>query len=208
MSRGAFIVFEGIDRCGKSTQSSMLYNKLKSMNIPCLLMKFPDRNTVIGKSIDNYLSCKSDMEDHSIHLLFSANRWEKSTEIMDCLNAGITIICDRYAYSGVAFTSAKGYDINWCKNPDIGLPQPDIVFYLELSPTIANNRCGFGIERYENLQFQNLVYDKFNDLFDTCSVLNRINANADIDTLHSKILQVSLDTIEDIEDSPINKLWT
>ena len=43
------------------------------------------------------------------------------------LEAGVNVIIDRYAYSGVAFTASKGLDIEWCKNPDRGLPKPDIV---------------------------------------------------------------------------------
>jgi dTMP kinase len=46
------------------------------------------------------------------------------------LQKGNFIILDRYAYSGVAFTSAKGLDYEWCKNSDRGLPRPDMVFFL------------------------------------------------------------------------------
>lgn len=45
----------------------------------------------------------------------------------------VSQVCDRYAYSGVAFTSAKGLDIEWCKNPDRGLPAPDCIIYLDLA---------------------------------------------------------------------------
>lgn len=41
-------------------------------------------------------------------------------------------ICDRYAYSGVAFTSSKGLDLDWCKACDRGLPAPDCVIYLDI----------------------------------------------------------------------------
>ena len=41
-------------------------------------------------------------------------------------------ICDRYAYSGVAFSSAKGLDLDWCKACDSGLPAPDCVIYLDI----------------------------------------------------------------------------
>jgi dTMP kinase len=71
MARGAFIVVEGLDRAGKSTQVAGLAKALNARSI-----KFPDRTTPIGKMIDNYLAQKSDMEDRAIHLLFSANRWE------------------------------------------------------------------------------------------------------------------------------------
>lgn len=40
-----------------------------------------DRTTPIGQMINNYLQSKSDLEDHVIHLLFSANRWELAYEI-------------------------------------------------------------------------------------------------------------------------------
>lgn len=42
------------------------------------------------------------------------------------------MILDRYAYSGAAFSAAKGFDLEWCKNCDRGLPKPDIVFYMYL----------------------------------------------------------------------------
>ena len=41
-------------------------------------------------------------------------------------------VCDRYAYSGVAFTSAKGLDLDWCKTCDRGLPAPDCIIYLDM----------------------------------------------------------------------------
>lgn len=46
---------------------------------------------------------------------------------MDHLNSGKTIVADRYAFSGVAYTSAKGIDLEWCKEGDTGLPAPDKV---------------------------------------------------------------------------------
>lgn len=94
MKRGAFIVFEGIDRCGKTTQSLKLTDNLKWVfgDIEDKIvkhMRFPgtikqevfnsnlqDRTTDTGKVIDSYLRCAGDVEDHAIHLLFSANRWE------------------------------------------------------------------------------------------------------------------------------------
>jgi thymidylate kinase len=39
-------------------------------------------------------------------------------------------ICDRYAFSGVAFSSAKGLDLDWCMSCDRGLPAPDAVIFL------------------------------------------------------------------------------
>ncbi len=49
---------------------------------PAELWSFPDRTTAVGDMIDTYLSSKQDLDDAAIHLLFSANRWEKQCAII------------------------------------------------------------------------------------------------------------------------------
>jgi dTMP kinase len=86
MERGKLIVLEGLDRSGKSTQAEILVEKIRNEGSKCKLIKFPsmmfgdvaevDRTTTIGKMIDAYLRSAEELDDHVIHLLFSANRWE------------------------------------------------------------------------------------------------------------------------------------
>jgi len=57
--------------------------------------------------INGYLKSCSDMPDNVIHLLYSANRWEKKNQLMQDIEDGYTIIADRYAYSGVVFTAGN-----------------------------------------------------------------------------------------------------
>jgi hypothetical protein len=76
-SRGSLIVLEGLDRSGKTSQSSRLLTYLEGLGHSAELWRFPDRNTNVGQMISSYLSNKSQLDDHTIHLLFSANRWEK-----------------------------------------------------------------------------------------------------------------------------------
>ena len=71
------------------------------------MRRFPDRSTNIGAIINSYLGCKKELEDHVVHLLFSANRWEMEKEIINTLMSGTSVLIDRYAYSGVAFSAAK-----------------------------------------------------------------------------------------------------
>ena len=75
--RGCFILFEGVDRCGKTTQAKRLVETLTQRGQPTVFMRFPDRETTIGAQIDAYLRNAADLDDHAVHLLFSANRWEK-----------------------------------------------------------------------------------------------------------------------------------
>ncbi|KAM6326735.1 thymidylate kinase isoform 4-T4 [Podargus strigoides] len=78
------------------------------------------------------------------------------------LHQGITLVVDRYAFSGVAFTSAKeNFCLDWCKQPDVGLPRPDLILFLQLSPEKAAERGNFGNERYENSSFQEKVLQSF-----------------------------------------------
>ena len=74
--RGAFILFEGVDRSGKTTQCKRLVEHLKSQDTPVEFMRFPDRTTAIGKMINSYLTGAAELDDHAVHLLFAANRWE------------------------------------------------------------------------------------------------------------------------------------
>lgn len=62
---------------------------------------------MIGQYIDAYLTRQVDIPDKSVHLLFAANRWELESEIRQSLQAGVTLVVDRYSYSGVAYTAAK-----------------------------------------------------------------------------------------------------
>ncbi|KAG5461819.1 MAG: thymidylate kinase-domain-containing protein [Olpidium bornovanus] len=79
----------------------------------------------------------------------------------ESLKKGVTLVVDRYAFSGVAFSAAKGLDVEWCKAPDRGLLTPDLVFYLDLNTSDAVSRGGFGNERYETFAFQEAVRKVF-----------------------------------------------
>lgn len=106
--RGAFIVIEGLDRAGKSTQVARLSEALAG-NGAATVLKFPDRTTPIGKLLNSYLADSSTkLDDRAVHLLFAANRWEVAERIRrEVLEEGKVVIADRYAWSGVAYSRAK-----------------------------------------------------------------------------------------------------
>jgi len=56
--------------------------------------------------------------------------------------------------------------LDWCKGPDIGLPKPDAVIYLNLTKEAAAGRSEYGEERYENMDFQDKVKHQFFKLKD------------------------------------------
>lgn len=110
-------------------------------------INFPDRTTDSGALINSYLTNKQDFNGETIHLLFTINRWEAMTKMERLLSDGVTLIVDRYSFSGVAFSAAKGLDFEWCKAPEKGLLKPDQVLFLQLSTSAIERRGGFGDER-------------------------------------------------------------
>ena len=196
MKRGSLIVFEGIDRCGKTTQCKILVDKLRTLDQPCKFIQFPNRKTDIGKIIDSYLKKEIELDDHAVHLLFSANRWELHSEIIQALKDGICVIVDRYSFSGVCFTGAKnGFDLDWCMSPEKGLPAPDIVFFLNLPIQDSIKRSGYGEERYENKEFQTLVLDNFEKIRDD-SNWRILDATLSIEKLSEIIMNVTLEILK------------
>ncbi|KAF3068941.1 Thymidylate kinase [Daldinia childiae] len=162
--RGTFVVFEGMDRAGKTTQAKLLQQRCIESGREVRFMRFPDRTTPIGKMIDSYLKGEAEIEDHVIHLLFSANRWEAVKKIKAELEAGHTIICDRFYHSGIVYSAAKNIkslSLSWAKAPEIGLPRPDMVLFLDLEEEVARERGGWGGEVYEKGEMQRRVRDLF-----------------------------------------------
>lgn len=207
--RGAFILFEGIDRCGKSTQTQLLGNFLQ-LNILTEIIRFPNRTSCIGQLINSYLTSTTDMNDQTIHLLFSANRWEASREIEAKLSSGYTLVCDRYAYSGVSFSSAKGLDLAWCKSCDSGLPAPDCVIFLDMPVDAASERGNYGEERYEKVDFQLKVQAKMSQLQEMDKGVIpwfRLDARKTKEELHEEIKAISLSVIEEVKLKPIARIW-
>lgn len=184
--RGEFIVLEGIDGVGKSTQALRLYDYYAAL-APCvsqlpLHIAFPKRDTPVGGLINRFLSNAYDTPEAGrvLHLLFSANRWEQKGIIEEALAQGRTVICDRYVLSGVAYSAALGVPVSWSATCDTGLPVPDYVVYLQTDDvrSTLERRNGSSLERYEVLDFQRRAAEEYNKIF--CSPLRENCASKQI----------------------------
>ncbi len=156
-----------------------------------------DRNTPTGKMINDYLQGQAQQDDHSIHLLFSANRWEAAQRITSDLSDGFTIIVDRYSYSGAVYSAAKenpDLSLEWAWQPEVGLPRPDLLLFLSISSDEAAKRQGYGEERYETDAMQT----KVRRLFESLLSMNHghhvhvIDAGSSMEHVAQKMLDPSL----------------
>jgi dTMP kinase len=87
-----------------------------------------------------------------------------SKSINSLLSSGTTVLCDRYYYSGVVYSAAKqnpSLPLSWARHPEIGLPRPDLVLFLDLDEGQARARGGWGGEVYEKAEMQRRVRDLF-----------------------------------------------
>ncbi|KAG7088606.1 hypothetical protein E1B28_012580 [Marasmius oreades] len=220
MPRAPFIVIEGLDRSGKTTQTSLLRSRLEQSGHHVALLKFPDRTTPIGTLIDSYLRSQSDLDDHAIHLLFSANRWELASRIESNLKSNTIVLCDRYAFSGIAFSAAKGpppLGYEWCRAPDVGLPCPDVTLFLDITPEKARERGGYGEERYEKEEMQRRVREVFRRLGEetgggggsggTTTRWEVIDAGRDQETVSMEIWRRVENLVANGLEEDVDRLW-
>lgn len=203
--RGLLIVFEGLDRSGKSTQCERLVNNLRDKGLEVFHTRFPNRTTPTGKTINDYLSNKTQQEDHTIHLLFSANRWESAREIEDHIKAGTTVVIDRYYYSGCVYSAAKQnptMDLAWCRQPEVGLPRPDLCIFLDISAEAAAQRGGFGSERYEKQDLQARVRGLYAEMMgheDERDDIVTVDAGGSLDEVEQAIFAIVMQAKERVE---------
>jgi len=161
--RGLFIVFEGPDRCGKTTQANLLYEHFLNSGGQAKIVKFPDRTTPSGLLINNFLKSKglgvpSDKIPIVSHLLFAYNRWERMNALLQDLRDGINLVCDRYSFSGVVYSEqAQGLDPSRTGVVESGLLRPDIVIQPVVSDEVLKSRPGFGEELYEYEELQQRI---------------------------------------------------
>jgi dTMP kinase len=131
--RGLLIAIEGIDQAGKRTQASLLAKKIRSLGLPVSVWSFPDYTTPLGRQLKAYLAGKIQLDLHSVHLLYAANKWELAGELAHRIKRGGVVIVNRYSPSNLAYGIAHGLPPAWLNSLEEGLPKPDVVVVLDVT---------------------------------------------------------------------------
>jgi dTMP kinase len=174
MNNQKFIVFEGIDGAGKTTQIELLCAALEKRGLRCKITAEPT-DMPSGKEIRAALSGKTQKTALEMAEMFACDRAIHNTHPEEGINRaladGITVISDRYYYSSLAYQGAAlGYDtvaaLN-LDNPDIRTP--DLCVFLDLTPEKSLERIGKrgeATEIYENFDYLTRTRAMFFDVFD------------------------------------------
>jgi dTMP kinase len=149
MGRGAFIVLEGLDGSGISTQSTLLESYLRKQGYKTLLTKEPTTG-LIGGMIREALKEDWSTSFKSLQLLFCADRARHlEDEIEPAMAKGRVVVCDRYFFSTLAYGFAAGVDSHWLFNINRIFRLPDLTIFLDISPDISFSRIENGREKRE-----------------------------------------------------------
>lgn len=168
-AKGIFIVFEGIDGAGKTTQVDLLAQNLASLGREVSLSAEPT-TLATGKAIRRALSGEEKKSECEMAAMFVLDRIAHNINseigIRALTERGIDVISDRYYYSSLAY-QGTATDYEWVKAMNINSPEirrPDLCIYLDLLPEESLERISRGresLEIYENLEKLTAVRAKF-----------------------------------------------
>ncbi len=199
MQAGKFIVFEGIDGAGKTTQLKKLEQYLQQQNIAFYLTKEPTDGP-IGSLIRNVLNKRIQLDERTMAALFLADRLDHIQNpvngMLQAQHAGKLVITDRYYLSSYAYHSAY-VPMEWVISANsecAKLMRPDVIFFLDISPEAS-------LERIRRTR-------SFLDLYETKERLTqvRINYYKAIDAVKSTENVIILDGTQS-EDNLFQQIW-
>ena len=197
--RGKFIVFEGIDGAGKTTQINLLANYLREQ-VRAVYCTAEPTETVSGGLLRDALSGSSRRTICEMAAMFVFDRINHNVNpvngIQKMLGDGFDVICDRYYYSSLAY-QGSGTDPEWVGNMNLNCPEimrPDVCIFLDLTPEQSMARINRGRatqEIYENeeklTQVRNQFYRVFEDLKDRENI-QIVDAYRSVEEIHADII--------------------
>jgi dTMP kinase len=188
---GLFIVFEGIDGTGKTTQLHLLAEKLRQRGYAVVSTREPTEG-VYGQKIRELFVDRGAASPERELELFIADREQHVRETIEpALADGCIVICDRYYLSTVAYQGANGIDPEsiLAKNKDF--PVPDLAIILEIDPLdgiqrIENQRreAPNTFEKEANLQKVAKIFAAMEQAY-----IERINGSGTIEEIHDLVLK-------------------
>ena len=144
-NRGRFIVFEGLDGSGKSTQIDLLCERLKKEGRSVVKTAEPTMLTT-GGIIRDALAGNYPRSPEELSALFLADRIAQNVNpkngIIKLLSEGTDVICDRYYYSSFAY-QGMDCDLDWVMKMNINCPsvtKPDVCFFIDVPTDVCKER--------------------------------------------------------------------
>ena len=197
-NRGKFIVFEGIDGSGKSTQVRMLTDRLNSININSYPTMEPT-DSPIGSMIHQIMTGRMKTDNKVIASLFVADRLDHLLNdvngILKKIDDGITVVSDRYYFSSYAYHSVD-MPMDWviqANSQSSELLKPTVTIFIDVDPDVAIDRISKNrsqMELFEKksrlVEVRNKYFEAFDKLRDDENILI-IDGNKDPEAVSKNV---------------------
>ena len=195
--KGLFIVMEGPDGSGKTTQINLLEHYLKEAGYECLITREPG-GTVIGEEVRELILNPEykEMSPVTEMLLYAASRAQLVHEVIGpALEAGRIVISDRFVDSSSVYQGiARNLGISTVaavNAPGIGIYRPDGIFFIDLSEAegIRRKKNQKKLDRMEqeSIDFHHLVSEGYRKVLAERPEVIKIDGGKDIDVIQKKI---------------------
>lgn len=186
-NRGFFIVFEGVDGGGKSTQIKLLTDYFKDRGYDVEHHMEPTEGE-IGSLLWTYMRSKNrSFNPETEALLFAADRIEHGKAITKALNEGKVVISDRYLHSSLAYQGAAGVDVDWMKSLNRHALKPGLVVLLDIDPEKSLSRVSDRDKTvFEESEYLKKVRSEYLRYAET-GELEVVDALQPIDEVHAEI---------------------
>ena len=176
---GKFIVFEGLDGAGLSTQVLILKEYLLKRGKRVVLTK-EQTEDFIGGLIKSSLRKHIKISNLTLQLMFVADRsYHLDKEIEPALNEGRIVICDRYIFSTLAFGSLD-VDMDFLKFINSKFRKPDLTFIIDCPPEVCLERISkerFHLEFFEEKNKMEKIRENYLSLKDYFPNVHIIKGN-------------------------------
>jgi dTMP kinase len=191
ISGGLFIVFEGIDGTGKSTQLHLLAEKLRQLGYAVVATREPT-NGPYGQKIRELFVDRGSVSREEELELFIADRDQHVKEIIKPgLSDGCVVICDRYYLSTIAYQGANGMDQDLIVKKNEDFPVPDLAIILEIEPAHGIHRIQNQRHEHPNTFEEKANLQKVAGIFSTMrqDYIERINGSDSIENVHRLVFE-------------------
>ncbi|MEO5534834.1 MAG: dTMP kinase [Pseudolysinimonas sp.] len=137
--RGKFIVLEGLDGAGTTTQGALLATRLIEHGYVVELTKEPTDGS-IGRIARAFTDGALHLEPATVALIFAADRIEHTVEITALLDAGTWVVSDRYVASSLAYQTSQGLPFEWVRTLNSRAMEPDATIFVDTSVAVCVER--------------------------------------------------------------------
>ncbi len=190
---GKFIVVEGLDGSGSSTQIFRVVDFLKENGRKIHITKEPTNN-LIGGLIRGQLSGDWKSSPECLQLLFAADTAHHlKKEIIPLLKKGVTVISDRYFFSTIAFGSTKIEDRKWLIDINDRFILPDLTIFIKVSPEVCVERMKksrFRIELFEEREKLEKTWKSYEKLTKEFNNIKVVDGERSIQEISYEILNL------------------